>query len=95
MGIKDFFRALGDSLGPDIEEDSDVKFTPEQQRALESVEERTGSVESPISESEQSKARKGLRKKYEAPNIKTIEGNPQENLEKMTKTLKGEKEIGE
>lgn len=98
MGIKEMFSALF-STGADIEDNSDVKFTPEQQRALDSVKERTGSVESPISENEQSKARRGLRKKYEAPDITTADKKSKEELERMTKILQGqdkeEKEIGE
>ena len=91
MGIKDMFSTLF-ATGADIEDDSDVKLTEEQKKSLKSIEEKKARVESPISESEQSKARKGLRKKYEAPNIEEINKNSQQNLEKMTEILKGKKE---
>ena len=96
MGIKEMFSALF-ATGEDVQDYSDVKLSPEQEEALASLESAETKVEEPINKEKGYKS-KGLRKKYEAPDIKVIDGKSQENLEKMTKILKGEKEekeIGE
>lgn len=96
MGIKDMFSVLF-STGADIEDNSDVKFTKEQQETLDKIKKAEPEVEIPISD--QAKSGKGLRKKYKTPDITIADEKSKKDLERMTKILQGqdkaEKERGE
>ena len=84
MGLGKILSALF-ATGEDVPDYSDVKLSPEHEEALASVESAATNVEEPINRVDDSKPKpkKGLRKKYEALNIKVVDGSSRENIEKL------------